>query len=78
MNKNCMKNIMIREGIYSTLKEMKGNGSFSDVLEELAKSSVESRRRKIRGYFGLLGDREAKEMEKIITEVLRVAKGRLF
>ena len=73
-----MKNIMIREGIYETLKDMKGKGSFSDVLEGLAKSSVETRRKKLRGYFGTLGDREAKEMEKIISEVLRVAKGRLF
>jgi predicted CopG family antitoxin len=73
-----MKNIMIREGIYGTLKEMKGKGSFSDILEELAKKSVETRRSRLRGYFGKLGDREAKEMEKSIAEVLRVAKGRLF
>jgi predicted CopG family antitoxin len=73
-----MKNIMIREGIYTTLKEMKGNGSFSDVLEELAKSSLETRRRRLRGYFGMLGDKEAKEMEKVVSEVLRVAKGRIF
>lgn len=73
-----MKNIMIRDGIYHTLKELKGKGSFSDILEELATESVESRRRTLRSFFGALGDKEAKEMEKVISEVLRVAKGRLF
>ena len=78
MYKICMKNIMIREGIYTELKDMKGTGSFSDVIEELAKNSVETRRRKLRAYFGTFEDKEVKDMERVVAEVLRVAKGRLF
>ncbi len=73
-----MKNIMIREGIYEKLKEMKGNGSFSDLLEELATISIETRRRRLRTYFGILEEREARDAERFLSEVLRIAKGRLF
>jgi predicted CopG family antitoxin len=73
-----MKNIMIRDGIYEKLKEMKDRDSFSDIIEELVHSSIETRRRELRSFFGALSDKEAKEFEKAVSEVLRVAKGRLF
>jgi len=73
-----MKNIMIREDVYLRLKEMKGKKSFTDILDELAKSKLESRKRNLRAYFGSYSDKNGKELGKTISEVLRIAKGRLF
>ena len=69
---------MIREDLYGKLKELKGNTSFSDVLERLVKNDVELRRAQIRGFFGALGDKAVKESQRFLQEVWRVAKGRLF
>ena len=73
-----MKNIMIREDVYLRLKEMKGKKSFTDILDELAKSKLEARKRNLRAYFGSYSDKDGRELEKTISEVLRIAKGRLF
>ncbi|MBR9689771.1 MAG: antitoxin [Candidatus Altiarchaeota archaeon] len=73
-----MKNIMVKEGVYTRLKDIKGEKSFSDILDELTRSKIELRKRNLREYFGTYTDKEAKELEKNISEVLRVAKGRLF
>lgn len=73
-----MKNIMIKEDVYSKLKSFKGDRSFSDAIGLLLAGEVESRRRNLRGYFGSIDGKEAKDAEKIITELIRGAKGRLF
>ena len=73
-----MKNIMIREDVYLKVKELKGTKSFSEIIEELAKSKIETRKRNLRSYFGAYTDKQSRELEKSISEVLRIAKGRLF
>ncbi|MBR9680352.1 MAG: antitoxin [Candidatus Altiarchaeota archaeon] len=73
-----MKNIMIREDVYLKVKELKGTKSFSEIIEELAKSKIETRKRNLRSYFGTYEDKQSRELEKSISEVLRIAKGRLF
>lgn len=73
-----MKNIMIKEGVYNLLKEFKGETSFSDAIQLLLDGATETRRKNLRGYFGSFEAKELKETEKIITDVIRGAKGRLF
>ncbi len=69
---------MIREELYERLKELKGQTSFSDLLEKLVKNDVELRRAQIRGFFGILSDKASKEAQRFLQEVWRVAKGRIF
>ena len=73
-----MKNIMIKKELYDKLKAAKGKKSFSDHISTLFKSNVEQRRKGIRAFFAKNTDKEVREMEKIITEVMKDAKGRLF
>ena len=69
---------MIKKEVYDQLKSIKGENSFSDMIDSLFKSNVELRRKNLRSYFGSKTDKEIREIEKIISEVFRVAKGRLF
>jgi len=64
-----MKTIMIRDDVYNKLARIKGNKSFSDIIEELIEESISLRRKKIEKYFGILKDDEAKELKKEIYEI---------
>jgi predicted CopG family antitoxin len=64
-----MKTIMIRDDVYNKLARIKGNKSFSDIIEELIEESISLRRKKIEKYFGILKDDEAKELKKEIYEM---------
>ena len=64
-----MKTIMIREGAYRKLNEIKGNKSFSDIIEELIEESLSLRKKKLGEYFGILSEEEAKELEREIKEM---------
>ena len=64
-----MKTIMIRDDVYRKLNEIKGNKSFSDIIEELIEESLSLRKKKLKKYFGILSKEEAEELEKEIKEM---------
>jgi predicted CopG family antitoxin len=64
-----MKTIMIRDDVYNKLAKIKGNKSFSDIIEELIEESISLRRKKIEKYFGILKKEEAEELKKEIYEM---------
>jgi predicted CopG family antitoxin len=67
-----MKTIMIRDDVYKKLVEIKGDKSFSEIIEELIEESLTLRRRKLEKYFGILNEEEAKEIMKEIKEVRKI------
>jgi predicted CopG family antitoxin len=67
-----MKTIMIRDDVYKKLVEIKGDKSFSEIIEELIEESLILRRRKLEKYFGILNGEEAEEMMKEIEEVRKI------
>jgi len=64
-----MKTIVIRDEVYRKLNEIKGNKSFSDIIEELIEESLSLRKKKLEKYFGILSEGEAEELEKEIKEM---------
>jgi Uncharacterized ACR, COG1753. len=65
-----MKTIMIRDDVYNKLARIKGDKSFSDIIEELIEESISLRRKKIEKYFGILKEEEeAEELKKEIYEM---------
>ena len=64
-----MKTIMIRDDVYKKLLEIKGDKSFSEVIEELIEESLSVRKKKIEKYFGILNEEEAEELSKEIMEM---------
>ena len=64
-----MKTILIRDDVYKKLNEIKGNKSFSDIIEELIEESLSLRKKKLEKYFGILNEEEAKELEREIKEM---------
>ena len=72
-----MKTIMIRDDVYRKLVEIKGDKSFSDVIEELIEESVSLRKKKLERYFGILSEEEAKEILKAIEESRRLTDERI-
>ena len=72
-----MKTIMIRDDVYRKLVEIKGDKSFSEVIEELIEESVSLRKKKLERYFGILSEEEAKEILKAIEESRRLTDERV-
>ena len=72
-----MKTIMIRDDVYRKLVEIKGDKSFSEVIEELIEESVSLRKKKLERYFGILSEEEAKEILKAIEESRRLTDERI-
>jgi len=68
----CMKTIMIRDDVYGRLVEIKGDKSFSEIIEELIEESLTVRRRKLEKYFGILSDREAEVVMDEIKEARKI------
>jgi predicted CopG family antitoxin len=64
-----MKTIVIRDDVYRKLSEIKGNKSFSDIIEELIEESLSLRKKKLEKYFGILSEEEAEELEREIKEM---------
>ena len=64
-----MKTITVRDDVYRKLNEIKGNKSFSDIIEELIKESLSLRKKKLKKYFGILSNEEAEELEREIKEM---------
>jgi predicted CopG family antitoxin len=64
-----MKTIMIRDDVYRKLNKIKGNKSFSDIIEKLIEESLSLRKKKLEKYFGILSKEEAKELEREIKEM---------
>ena len=60
MYTSYMKTIMIRDDVYKKLVEIKGDKSFSEIIEELIEESLTVRRRKLEKYFGILSDKKLK------------------
>jgi predicted CopG family antitoxin len=67
-----MKTIMIRDDVYRKLNKIKGNKSFSDIIEELIEESLSLRKKKLEKYFGILSEEEAKELEREIKEMRKM------
>jgi predicted CopG family antitoxin len=64
-----MKTIMIRDEVYKKLVEIKGDKSFSDVIEELIEESLSLRKKRLERYFGILRGEDAEELMKKIKEM---------
>jgi len=72
MYTSYMKTIMIRDDVYKKLVEIKGDKSFSEIIEELIEESLTLRRRKLEKYFGILNEEEAEEIMKEIEEARKI------
>ena len=72
MYTSYMKTIMIRDDVYRKLVEIKGDKSFSEIIEELIEESLTLRRRKLEKYFGILNEEEAEEIMKEIEEARKI------
>ena len=68
-----MKTIMIRDDVYRRLVEIKGDKSFSEIIEKLIEESLTVRRTKLEKYFGILSDREAEVVMNEIKEARKIA-----
>lgn len=67
----CMKTIMVRDDVYKKLVEIKGDRSFSEVIDELIKDSKEVRNRRLMRFFGILSeDVEIKRIREMLNEDL--------
>lgn len=64
-----MKTIMIRDDVYKKLVELKNDESFSEIIEKLIEDSINVRRNKLKKYFGILKDEEAKQLENEIANM---------
>ncbi|MEJ2781033.1 antitoxin VapB family protein [Stygiolobus sp. CP850M] len=64
-----MKTIMIKDEVYKKLVEIKGDKSFSDVIEELIEESLSLRKKRLERYFGILSKEDAEELIKKIKEM---------
>ena len=67
-----MKTITVRDDVYRKLNEIKGDKSFSDIIEELIEESLSLRKKKLDKYFGILSKEEAKELEREIKEMRKI------
>jgi len=67
-----MKTILIRDDVYRKLNEIKGDKSFSDIIEELIEESLGLRKKKLEKYFSILSEEEAKELEREIKEMRKI------
>ncbi|XDF44473.1 antitoxin VapB family protein [Saccharolobus solfataricus] len=66
-----MKTIMVRDDVYKKLVEIKGDRSFSEVIDELIKDSKEVRNRRLMRFFGILSeDVEIKRIREMLNEDL--------
>ncbi|QGA54309.1 antitoxin [Sulfolobus sp. E5-1-F] len=66
-----MKTIMIRDDVYKKLVEIKGDRSFSEVIDELIEDSKEVRNRRLMRFFGILSeDVEIKRIREMLNEDL--------
>ncbi|BCS93498.1 hypothetical protein L3N51_01761 [Metallosphaera sp. J1] len=59
-----MKTIMIRDDVYERLLEIKGDRSFSELIDQLIRESRDSRNKRLMRYFGILTDEEANKLEE--------------
>ena len=64
-----MKTIIVKDDVYRKLNEIKGNKSFSDIIEELIEESLSLRKKKLKKYFGILSKEEDKKLEREIKEM---------
>jgi len=64
-----MKTIIVRDDVYRKLNKIKGDKSFSDIIEDLIDESLSLRKKKLEKYFGILSEEEAKELEREIKEM---------
>jgi predicted CopG family antitoxin len=58
-----MKTIMIQDTVYRKLAVLKKKRSFSEVLEELVEESKAVKQARLRRYFGIVKDEDAKTMK---------------
>ena len=77
MNIGRMKTIKVRDDVYRKLVEIKGDKSFSEVIEQLLKDSAKLRKLERQKYFGILTEEEAKEILKAIEESRRLTDERI-
>ncbi|MFP3166827.1 MAG: antitoxin VapB family protein [Candidatus Nanopusillus sp.] len=57
------------DDVYRKLNEIKGDKSFSDIIEELIEKSLSLRRKKLEKYFGILSEEKDEELEREIKEM---------
>lgn len=63
-----MKTIMIDDETYNKLKKLKGNRSFSKLLNHLAGESAGREKVAIRKFYGILTEEEAETWESMAKE----------
>ena len=68
-----MKTIIVRDDVYRKLNKIKGDKSFSDIIEDLIDESLSLRKKKLEKYFGILSEEEAEELEKEIKEIRKMS-----
>ncbi len=73
-----MKTIMVSDRVYELLKSIKGDKSFGELIEEIFFESINARKRYIMRFFGILKEDEAEKREKILKEVRKNVRSRLF
>ncbi|AWR95890.1 antitoxin VapB family protein [Acidianus brierleyi] len=75
------KVITISDGVYEKLSKLKGNKSFSQVINELIEYYNKNRKGRVEALdmiFGILNEEEAKELEKEVEEFRKNFKVREY
>lgn len=57
-----MRTIMIKDTVYRKLAVFKKDKSFSEVLDELVEASKAAKLERLKKYFGVISDKEARAM----------------
>ena len=71
-----MKTLMITDEVYKKLAAVKGERSFSELLDEILADAKNERNIRLKRFFGVISDREADQMRKNVAEFRRNFKVR--
>ena len=71
-----MKTLMITDEVYRKLAAVKGERSFSELLDEILAAVKKERNARLTKFFGILSNKEADEMRKNVAEFRRNFKVR--
>ncbi|ABP95229.1 MULTISPECIES: antitoxin VapB family protein [Metallosphaera] len=64
-----MKIVVIEDDVYRKLVEIKGDKSFSEIIENLIEELKVARNKRLMKFFGILKEDEAKQLEEDVRSV---------
>lgn len=77
MKGDAIKTIMVGDKTYEELLSIKDSKSFTELLSELANSVKHMRKAEILRFAGIINEKEAEELQKIVTKIRENLKARV-